>query len=553
LQRSHTGRKLSLSIIVNFYNMQREAERTLRSLSRSYQKDAEDFAYEVICIDNGSNPPLDPQWIGSFGPEFRLFHPSRKMGSPCAAINEAALQARGDYLAIMIDGAHMLTPGVFSEARRAWQEHPDAIVALRHWFIGGDQRWFAVAGYTQQMEDKLFERIHWPTDGYELFRIGAPISEGPEPWLEGMSESNCLMLPTALYDRIGGMDEAFQPAGGGFANLDLWQRASDAATGPLVALIGEASFHQFHGGTTTNVEDSEKDTRVRAYAYEYRKLRGKDFAGVPASRLQLRGSLPSELAKGVRQRAPIPAQLPITAQIRPGRLPFQFDDGAQSYLHSIYAESSLKHSVTWLGQAVGAAPSDLISIQEIIHQLNPDAIVMVSTELGLVHFVQTVLDAVGNKKSRILHVSESHAGTPSPPSVKVLHGQADAPHTLSAVRQWTAAAETVLVLYAANLANVFSAESLRAYGSLVSYRSYLICLGTVFGQPWLGYSNRRPLQAIRDFIRANPSFTVDQSRTQQLVSTCPSGYLQRIGNSMTAVDYDPTLDDIVDVLMEKVQ
>ena len=311
LQRSPSTRKVTLSVIVNFYNMHREAERTLTSLSRSYQNDADDFEYEVLCIDNGSNPPLDPQWIERFGPQFRLIRPSRQLASPCAAINEAALQAQGDYLAIMIDGAHLLTPGVFQQARQAWREHADAVVAIRHWFIGGDQRWLAVAGYTQQMEDRLFERIQWPNNGYELFRISAPIGENPEPWLDDLSESNCLMLPTALYDRIGGIDEAFDQAGGGFANLDLWRRASDAASGPLVSLVGEASFHQFHGGTTTNVEDAEKDIRVRAYANAYRVLRGEDYVSVHRSRLVFRGNMQSEFATGVRQRSLIPMRLGI--------------------------------------------------------------------------------------------------------------------------------------------------------------------------------------------------------------------------------------------------
>lgn len=543
LKRPSADRTVSLSVIVNFYNMQREAERTLKSLGRTYQRDTDDFTYEVICIDNGSNPPLDPTWIANFGPEFRLFRPSRHLASPCAAINEAALQARGGYLAIMIDGAHVLTPGVFREARQAWHEHPDAVVAARHWFIGGDQRWLAVAGYTQKMEDKLLERIHWPNNGYELFRIGAPIGEGPEPWLEGMSESNCLMLPTALYDRIGGMDEAFQQPGGGFANLDLWQRACDASTGPLIALIGEASFHQFHGGTTTNVEDAEKDVRVRAYANEYRALRGKDFAGIPPARLHFRGNLQSEFATGIRQRPLIPARLSVTEEVRPGRLSIHFDDGAQSYLQSIYAESGLQLGVTWMGQPAGVAPSDLISFQEIIHQLHPDAVIIVGAECGLVRFIANVLDAMDDRGTRLLHISPASAGAPSP-RLTWLHGQADEPHTFATARHWAGSAEAVLVLYDASSMNTFSVASLQAYGSLVSYRSYLICLGTLFGQPWLGYSNRRPLQTIRDFIRDTPTFVIDRSWNRQLISTSPSGYLRKIGGPVTIANYDPALDEI---------
>lgn len=543
LQRSPSTRKVTLSVIVNFYNMHREAERTLTSLSRSYQNDADDFEYEVLCIDNGSNPPLDPQWIERFGPQFRLIRPSRQLASPCAAINEAALQAQGDYLAIMIDGAHLLTPGVFQQARQAWREHADAVVAIRHWFIGGDQRWLAVAGYTQQMEDRLFERIQWPNNGYELFRISAPIGENPEPWLDDLSESNCLMLPTALYDRIGGIDEAFDQAGGGFANLDLWRRASDAASGPLVSLVGEASFHQFHGGTTTNVEDAEKDIRVRAYANAYRVLRGEDYVSVHRSRLVFRGNMQSEFATGVRQRSLIPMRLGITEQVRPGQLPLHFDEGAQTYLQSVYAECGLQHSVSWMGQPTGVAPADLINFQEIIHQLNPDAIVTVGVEKGLLSFIDTTLSAMANLGARILCINPASKAVTALARVTYLDGSPEGPQTLATVRHWIGTAENVLVLYTVGSAETFTVASLQAYGDLVSYRSYLVCLGTLFGQPWLGYSHRQPLQTIRDFTRESSSFVIDRSWNRQLISTCPSGYLRKISRAVTAANYGTALDE----------
>ncbi|MBV8156360.1 MAG: glycosyltransferase, partial [Dyella sp.] len=346
LQRQRSTSTVTLSVIVNFYNMSREAARTLTSLSRGYQEGIGELDYEVLCIDNGSQPPLDPAWIAGFGPEFRLIRPSRLHSSPCSAINAAALEARGHYLAVMIDGAHLLTPGVLREALQAWREDPDAVVAVRHWFIGGDQRWLAMAGYSTEQEDRLFDRIRWPSNGYDLFRIGAPIGESPEPWFDGLSESNCLMLPTTLYDRMGGMDEAFDVAGGGFANLDLCRRASSMPDVPMVSLVGEASFHQFHGGTTTNVDDAAKDARVRDYARAYRTLRGEEFTSIHRSRLKYRGVMPSEFATGVRQRVLVPARLEVTEAVRPSQLALHFDDGAQTYLQSVYAEAGLHHDVS---------------------------------------------------------------------------------------------------------------------------------------------------------------------------------------------------------------
>lgn len=533
---------VSLSVIVNFYNMRREAERTLTSLRSDYQQGADGFSYEVLCIDNNSSPPLEEDWIASFGPQFRLIRPSRQASSPCAALNEAALQARGKYLAMMIDGAHLLTPGVFEEARLAWQQDPNAVVALRHWFVGGDQRWLAMSGYTREQEDLLFERIRWPANGYELFRIGAPIGESPEPWFDGLSESNCLMLPTALYDHLGGFDEAFDQAGGGFANLDLWRRASEASEGALVCLIGEASFHQFHGGTTTNVNDAEKDLRVRGYASAYRSLRSEDCAGVERSQLSFRGRMRSEFATGIRQRSLLPLRLGITEQVRPGQLALHFDEGAQTHLQSVYAECGLHNDIRWLGQPVGVAPADLISLQEIIQQVRPDAIVAVGVQAGLVDFIDSILLAADLPASRVLHVHELAAAA----SIRItsLPGLPLDPWVLPTVRHWVGSAETVLVLHAAGSAEVFSIDSLQAYASLVSYRSYLICTGTLFGQPWLGYSRHQHLQTIREFTRVDSTFVTDRSWTRQLISTCPGGYLRKVGGCVTAAHYDATLDTL---------
>ncbi|SFK88185.1 Glycosyl transferase family 2 [Rhodanobacter glycinis] len=547
LTRAAVPAPLTLSIIVNFYNMSREAKRTLASLSRDYQLDCTDLDYEVLCIDNGSSPPLDADWVMGFGPEFRLVRPSRHHPSPCGALNEAALMACGRYLAVMIDGAHVLSPGAFREALAAWRERPEAVIALRQWFIGGDQRWLTLVGYTREMEDKLFDRIRWPLNGYDLFRIGQPMSDNPEHWFDGITETNCLMLPTALYDRIGGFDEAFDQPGGGFANLDLWRRASQDASTPLVALIGEASFHQFHGGTTTNVDDLGKDKLVRAYASDYRRVRGEDFVRIERDRLSFRGRISSEFATGQRQRMLMPMHLPVTGEVRPGRLSAQFDDGAQSYLMGVYAECNLRNQVQWLGMPTGVAPADLLGIADVIHDIRPDAIVVVAAQPGLGFFVDNTVQAAGLTGTRVLSVGTAAAPAPSG-RVTRLSLPPDDVATVAAARDQVGGAETVLVLLAIDAMPTVSTELLKAWGSLVSHRSYLVCLGTVFGQPWLGYSTRQPLRMIRDFIADTPAFVIDRSRTRQLISTSPYGYLRKVGGSVDDAHYDVSLDDLAPYL-----
>jgi hypothetical protein len=97
-----------------------------------------------------------------------------------------AEKAKADALAIMVDGAHGLTPGVLHYSMAAFQNYPNPVVAPRCWFTGPGQRGDTVTGgYGPEAEDRLFEQIDWPIDGYRLFELGVFIGPGNS----GMSRS----------------------------------------------------------------------------------------------------------------------------------------------------------------------------------------------------------------------------------------------------------------------------------------------------------------------------------------------------------------------------
>lgn len=516
---------IQFSFVVVFYNMRREAERTLTSLTRAYQRDSENIKYEVICVDNGSNPPLDETWVQSFGPEFRLVRPSKILPSPCFAINEAAAQARGKHVVIMVDGAHVLSPGVFCEAEAAAREHPQAVVAVRHWFIGGDQRWLSAAGYTRELEDILFARARWPSDGYKLFEISATMHENPNHWFDPIAESNCLFVPKDLWRRLGGMDERFDTPGGGFCNLDLLRRAGAAAAEGVTALVGEATFHQFHEGTTTNVTDAEKDSRVRAYASAYRNMRGEDFANIDTKKLRLRGRMHTDRAYSSRQRPLFQAPLGVTTRVRPGSMDRWLDLGAIEYINSAYAESGLHEQTRWRGERVGLAPADLTNLQEIMHEVRPERIVVTGDEPGIIRFLTDIAALEGLDDLRLVCVVDA---TPAQPHERVdyIVGPPYAAETLSQVERAIGPAESCLVLFSPRPDDLMPVDALRAYGRFVSFRSYLVVLRTVLGQPWLGYSMIWLRRAIFLFSK-NSDFVTDETRQQHLITMCSAGYLLR--------------------------
>ena len=144
----------------------------------------------------------------------------------------------------------------------------------------------------------------WPADGYRLFEVGAPLRGGAShtTWFNRMFESNCLVLRRELFARLGGLDPRFDLPGGGFANLDFFKRASEAAGAELVQLVGEGSFHQVHGGATTNSAPAQREARLEAYREQYRALRGNSGFTTTAP-LNFLGHLPTEAAKIHRRRA----------------------------------------------------------------------------------------------------------------------------------------------------------------------------------------------------------------------------------------------------------
>jgi hypothetical protein len=271
-------RSPSVSVVVVVYNMDREAPRTLLSLSANYQRfiDADD--YEVIVVDNGSNPPFDPKVLESLSGNFTLIRIDPAPPSPAQAINRGLAEARGDIIGVMIDGARLVTPGLLHFARHGAYLYDQSVVATLGWYLGHDyQTWSIECGYNRAREDALLESIDWPKDGYRLFEIGAMDESSVDGWLQPISESNALFMRRELWELLGGFDENFDAPGGGLVNLDTFRRALSLPDAELVILLGEASFHQVHAGINTNAGRQCQIDNFNRWANQYQIIRGQTY------------------------------------------------------------------------------------------------------------------------------------------------------------------------------------------------------------------------------------------------------------------------------------
>ena len=287
----------SLSVVVVGYNMARELPRTLRTLSPAMQRGVDASDYEVILVDNGSSRPFDEEECRRWLPDLIIERMANPTPSPTAAANRGISLARGDLIGVLIDGARMASPGLLSMALTAARLHEQPVIGALGYHLGPDVQPKTIhQGYDQATEDALLAGSGWEQDGYRLFEVAVLANSSSRGWFVLPAESNAVFMKAGQWKRLGGFDEGFQSAGGGLTNADLWARACADLGSYVVMLLGEATFHQVHGGVATNARVSN----APAFKAEYERLRGKPWTGPVADPLYL-GRFPGEARESLRR------------------------------------------------------------------------------------------------------------------------------------------------------------------------------------------------------------------------------------------------------------
>ena len=266
-----------LSVVVIFHDMQREAKRTLYSLSPEHQSVSDPQSYEVIAVDNSSTKPLTREFVEGFGTQFRLIRHETQSVSPVDAVNLGVASARGKFVAIIVDGARMATPGLIGHSLRALSLFASPVVYALSWHLGPDvQNKTVPNGYDQATEDALLNESRWRENGYALFGISTLAQSSGGGFLGSVpSEFSWVALPRDDFRSLGGFDDRFQSPGGGLVNHHFRDHAVFRAEANLVGLLGEGVFHQVHGGVATNV--ALKDHPIGRFRAEYRDIMGQDY------------------------------------------------------------------------------------------------------------------------------------------------------------------------------------------------------------------------------------------------------------------------------------
>ena len=469
-----------LSVVVVVHDMLREARRTLHSLSRSYQVGIEELDYEVIVVENGSAPEqrLGEELVASFGAEFRYVDMGEESSpSPARAANRGIAASSGGAVAVMIDGAHLLTPGVLHLGMLGLATYGPAVVTARQWYLGpGQQPEMVAEGYEREQEDRLLEQIGWPSDGHRLFEIGHFI--GPRDWFDGEWESNCVFVSRDLLEQVGGMDESFSMPGGGFVNLEFFERVANSPGVTLVTMLGEGSFHQLHGGTTTNLDEpARRQALIRSFGEQYAELRGREFK-MPEKHPYYVGNLPPP-ARRTRRRRLGSDRFRVAHPLdrRPSR-PAPIPQDLRTEFADAFWRSDAAHRPRWLGRPIHRPPTDLFAYQELIHRLRPDWIVETRTGTGgRAFYLATICDLLDG--GRVLSIGDRSLGDPpAHPRISYLSGDPVAAETAAEARAVVGDRPYALVILGgARSSQVI--DAFRLYAPLVPVGSYVVIEDTV--------------------------------------------------------------------------
>jgi hypothetical protein len=270
---SKAGPSPDVSLVVVCHKMARELPRTILSLSPPYQRLDPSLRLEIVVVDNGSRVLPDEGALAAFGGSVRVLRCSQVTPSPVRAVNEGLAATSAPLVGVWIDGARLASPGLVQACLAAARRHPRAVVAPLNWQLGPKRQYLSgEEGYDQTREDALLASIDWPADGYRLFEIAT--CEVRDPPTGPLLESNALFLSRTLWDELGGYDESFTEPGGGMVNPDTLTRALAQPGTQLIRIVGEATFHQIHGGLSTSSIASAVNA-VKAGSQAYFRRRGR--------------------------------------------------------------------------------------------------------------------------------------------------------------------------------------------------------------------------------------------------------------------------------------
>jgi cephalosporin hydroxylase len=208
------------------------------------------------------------------------------------------------------------------------------------------------------------------------------------------------------------------------------------------------------------------------------------------------------------------------------------------------ASNKYSYNFSWMGRPIIAFPQDMIAMQELIWEVQPDLII----ETGVAHggsivYYASLLELIG-KDGLVLGIDidirkhnrdliEEH---PMSKRIKLIEGSSLDQKVVDQVKTIASGKKKIMVCLDSNHTHEHVLEELKRYSPFVTKGSYCVTFDTIVedmpedffpNRPW-GKGNN-PKTAVWEFLKDNNDFEVDKSiQNKLLITVAPDGYLKRI-------------------------
>lgn len=208
--------------------------------------------------------------------------------------------------------------------------------------------------------------------------------------------------------------------------------------------------------------------------------------------------------------------------------------------------TNYSYNFKWLGRPIIQFPQDMIAMQELIWEIQPDLVI----ETGIAHggsliLYSSILELIG-KGGEVLGIDieirehnriaiEEH---PMYKNITMIEGNAIGEEVASKVKDFIRekGKKNIMLVLDSNHTHEHVAKELELYSPLVTKGSYIVVFDTVIedvpetffpNRPWGKGDN--PKTAVWEFLKKNDRFEIDKKIEDKiLITVAPDGYLKCI-------------------------
>jgi len=229
------------------------------------------------------------------------------------------------------------------------------------------------------------------------------------------------------------------------------------------------------------------------------------------------------------------------------------EDGDIQAFSRVWSRESSRHNYTynfsWMGRPIIQYPQDIVAMQELIWQVQPDLII----EMGIAHGGSLIFSAAmlelnaacgGPADAEVLgvdidirkHNREAIEQHPMSNRISMIEGSSIDAEVIEEVKNRTSGKQKVLVCLDSNHTHDHVLAEMEAYAPLTSVDSYCVVFDTLIedmpaemfdNRPWGPGDN--PKTAVWEYLETHSEFVIDKSIDYKLlISVAPDGYLKRI-------------------------